>query len=90
MEKGILILLIVFVSVGILHFISMKMMKISESKKSHYRKFFWYFYGVLFTFSGLINLIGKEELNFIFLIQMFVGISVIILNFLGKIETKPS
>lgn len=90
MGKGLIIMLTVFVIVGILHFISMRMMKISESKKQKFRKVFWYFYGVIFTLSGLVNLIEKEELNFIFLTQMIIGLLIIILNFLGKIESKPS
>ncbi len=90
MGKGLIIMLTVFVIVGILHFVSMRMMKISEIKKQKFRKVFWYFYGVIFTLSGLVNLIEKEELNFIFLTQMIVGLLIIILNFLGKIESKPS
>jgi len=90
MGKGLIIMLTVFVIVGILHFISMRMMKFSEIKKQKFRKVFWYFYGVIFTLSGLINLIEKEELNFIFLTQMIIGLLFIILNFLGKIESKPS
>lgn len=83
-------MLTVFVIVGILHFVSMRMMKISEIKKQKFRKVFWYFYGVIFTLSGLVNLIEKEELNFIFLTQMILGLLFIVLNFLGKIESKPS
>jgi len=40
MEKGFLILLETFLIVGIIHIVSMKAMKISESKKTQYRKFF--------------------------------------------------
>jgi len=83
-------MLTVFVLVGILHFISMRMIKVSEIKKQKIRKVFWYFYGVIFMVSGLVNLIEKEELNFIFLAQLIGGLLFIILNFLGKIETKPS
>jgi len=90
MGKGLIIMLTVFVIVGIIHFISMKMIKVSEIKKQKIRKMFWYSYGVIFTLSGLVNLIEKEELNFIFLTQMIVGLLFIILNFLGKIEIKPS
>ncbi|MDX5586578.1 MAG: hypothetical protein QNK20_16950 [Aureibaculum sp.] len=90
MGKGFVILLIVFVCVGIVHFISMRMMKVSEDKKQKIRKVLWYIYGVILIISGLINLIEKQELNFIFLIQMVLGTGVIILNILGKIETKPS
>ncbi|MDA8589319.1 hypothetical protein N9L00_03790 [Flavobacteriaceae bacterium] len=36
-------------------------MKLSETKKTHFRKFFWYFYGIIFMLSGGINLIEKGE-----------------------------
>ena len=63
MEKGFLILIGTFFVVGVLHFISMRTMKLSETKKIHFRKFFWYFYGIIFMLSGGINLFEKE--NFI-------------------------
>ena len=88
MEKSSIIFLIVFISIAIVHFISIRMIDVAESKKSHYRKVFWYFYGIVFSLSGLINLIEKEELSFIFLLQVIIGILMIVLNFLGKIETK--
>ena len=65
-------------------------MKLSETKKIHYRKFFWYFYGIIFMLSGGINLLEKGELGWIFLIQFLVGLVTLILNFLGKIEQKIS
>jgi len=43
MSKGLLILLGTFIVVAILHVVSMKMTKISEAKKIHYRKFFLVF-----------------------------------------------
>ena len=88
MEKGLVILFIVFVSIAILHFISIRMIRVAESKKAHYRKVFWYFYGIAFSLSGIINLIEKETLNFVFLLQSIIGIVMIALNFMGKIETK--
>ena len=68
----------------------MKMTKISEAKKIHYRKFFWYFYGIIFMLSGGINLLEKGELGWSFLIQFLAGLVTLILNFLGKIEQKIS
>jgi len=49
MEKGFLILIITFIIVGIIHFISMRTMKLSETKKNTLQKvllvFLWnYFY----------------------------------------------
>lgn len=86
MEKGFLILIGTFVGVGILHFISMRTMKLSETKKTHLRKFFWYFYGIIFMLSGGINLIEKSDI--VWITQFIIGLVTIILNLLGKIETK--
>ena len=88
MIKGILILLVTIVIVGIVHFFSMKAIKISESKKSHYRKSFWYFYGVISLLSGGINLVTKGDFHWSFSIQFLLGLLIIILNFLNKIESR--
>ena len=90
MSKGLLILLGTFIVVVILHVVSMKMTKISEAKKIHYRKFFCYFYGITFMLSGGINLLEKGGYGWSFLIQFLVGLVTVILNFLGKIEQKIS
>jgi uncharacterized membrane protein len=66
----------------------MKMSKISEAKKIHYRKFFWYFYGIIFMLSGGINLIKKGDI--VWITQVIIGLVTVILNFLGKIEQKIS
>lgn len=85
---GLLILLGTFVVVGMIHFISMKMMKIPETKKTVYRNFFWYFYGIVLMFDGAFNLIEKGAFYWSFTILFLVGLIIIILNLLGKIETK--
>jgi len=88
MEKGFLILIGTFLVVGVLHFVSMRISKLSETKKSHYRKFFWYFYGIVFMLSGGINIIEKGESHWSFTLQFILGLVTVILNLLGKIETK--
>ena len=88
MEKGFLILIGTFVVVGIVHFVSMRTTKLSETKKTHYRKFFWYFYGIIFMLSGGINIIEKGEFHWSFTLQFIMGLVTIILNLLGKIETN--
>lgn len=88
MEKGILILFGTFIAVGIIHFISVKAMKIDQTKKMRYRKFFWYFYGILFIINGSMGLIKKGVFDWVFSIQILLGIVVVVLNYLGKIETK--
>ena len=90
MEKGFLILIGTFFVVGVLHFISMRTMKLSETKKTHFRKFFWYFYGIIFMLSGGINLIEKGEFYSSFTLQFLIGMVTVILNLLGKLETKSS
>ena len=90
MEKGFLILIGTFLIVGVVHFLSMRTSKLSENKKSHYRKFFWYFYGIIFMLSGGVNLIEKGDFNWSFTLQFILGLVTVILNLLGKIETKSS
>ena len=55
MGKGLLILLGTFIVVAILHVVSMKIMKISEAKKSSFRKVFFYIYGVFLVLSGIFS-----------------------------------
>ena len=88
MGKGFLILIVTFIVVGIIHLVSMKMTKIPETKKSSYRKVLWYFYGVFFLSSGLVNQLEKEAFSWIFSVEILVGLAVLILNILGKIEKK--
>ncbi|MBT3548097.1 MAG: hypothetical protein HN487_10455 [Flavobacterium sp.] len=88
MGKGFLILIVTFIVVGITHLVSMKMTKISETKKSSYRKVFWYFYGMFFLSSGVVNQLEKEAFSWIFSVEILVGLAILILNILGKIEKK--
>ena len=88
MGMGFLILIGIFIVVGVLHFISMRTMKLSETKKTHFKKIFWYFYGIIFMLSGGINLIEKGVFHWSFTLQFIIGLVTVILNLLGKIETK--
>lgn len=88
MEKGILILMGTFVLVGILHLVSIKTMKLSETKKTRFRKYFWYCYGILFMLSGGINQLEKETFHWSFSLQFIIGLVIVALSVLGKIETK--
>ena len=90
MGKGLLILLVTFIVVAILHVVSMKIVKISEAKKSSFRKVFFYIYGVFLILSGILQCIEKDEIRVVFLIQSLCGLVMVILNFLGKIEQKIS
>ena len=90
MGKGLLILLGTFIVVAILHLVSMKMTKISEAKKSSFRKVFFYIYGVFLVLSGILQCIEKDEIRVVFLIQSLCGLVFVVLNFTGKIEQKIS
>jgi hypothetical protein len=88
MGIGFLILIGTFLVVGVLHFVSMRTSKLSETKKTHYRKFYSYFLGIIFIISGGINIIEKGEFHWIFTLQFIIGFVTVILNLLGKIETN--
>jgi uncharacterized membrane protein len=88
MIKGLLILILTFTVVGLIHYISIKSLKISEVKKYKYRRLFWYFYSIIFMLSGGINLMEKAEFYWSFFLQFLVGLIIFILNFLEKIEPK--
>ena len=90
MGKGLLILLGTFIVVAILHVVSMKIMKISEAKKSSFRKVFFYIYGVFLVLSGILQCVEKDEIRVVFLIQSLCGLAFVILNFTGKMEQKTS
>lgn len=88
MEKGLFILLITFIVVGIMHFVSMKLMNLPEAKKAKYGNFFWYFYGLVLILSGGLNLFEKDALTWIYVIQLALGVLILILNFRGKLSNK--
>jgi cell division protein FtsW (lipid II flippase) len=90
MPKGLLIFFIVLTVIAIIHFISLRMVRLAEEKKWKYRKVFWYFYGLLFAISGFVNMFPFEEFKPFALIQFLCGIMVFVLNYLGKIETKKT
>jgi len=88
MEKGLLIFGCVLIILLLLNFGLIRLMNVAEEKKSRYRKVFWYFYGSIFSISGGVNLIENKSFNLIFIFQLAIGIAILLLNFLGKIETK--
>ena len=88
MTKGLLIFFIVLIVISIIHFISLRMIRVAEEKKMKYRKVFWCFYGFLFAISGFVNMFPLEEFKLFAFIQFLCGITVFVLNYLGEIETK--
>lgn len=91
MIKGLLILFTVFAVIALLNFSSLKLIKIEVVKKAKFKKVFFYFYGLFLVCSGLVQSFEKSELNFVFIIQIVLGVTFITLNYLNKINpTKNS
>ena len=86
MIKASVIMLVTFTVIGLILLLSNKLNSVEDQKKIQYRKYLWYFYGSFFILSSVVNL--YEKYSIIFLIQLFIGILVITLNLMGKIETK--
>lgn len=89
MGKGLFIMIMVFILVGIVHFISLRMEKISAKSKSKLRKVFWYFYGGYFLFYGIFRNI-EDNWNLLGILFILISLLVLILNFLEKIETSTN
>ena len=64
----------------------MRLSKLSETKNSPYRKFFWYIYGIFFMLSGGVNLIEKGQFHWSFTLQFIFGLVTLVLNALGKLD----
>ena len=90
MGKGLLILLAVFSVIALLNYSSLKLMKLEVVKKAKFRKVFFYFYGLFLIFSGVVNCIEKSEIDFRFLINIALGVTILIATYLGKMEEKQS
>ena len=93
MAKGLLILFIVIFIIGVLNIAILKLMNLPESKKEKIRKRFWYLYGIVFSTIGLVNMLHVAPFDsgfyLLYVAELGFGVCLIILNYLGKIETKP-
>lgn len=89
MAKGFFIMIVIFLLVGIAHFLSLRMEKISTKSKSKLRKMFWYFYGAYFLFYGIFRNI-QDNWNILGIIFILLSLLLLVMNFLGKIETRSN
>ena len=63
--------------------------KVSQHKKNKYLIWFWYFYGVFYLFYGLSDIFFEED--FLFgTIWVVISITILILNYKGKVFSNPS
>ena len=63
--------------------------KVSQYKKNKYLIWFWYFYGVFYLFYGLSDIFFEGD----FLsgtIWVVISITILILNYKGKVFSNPS
>ena len=89
MTKGILILIGTFIIVGILHVVSLKIMKISEAKKSLFQKIYFYLYGAFLILTSGVDIIENNEFSVSSIVMLLCGLAFVISNFLGKLDQKP-
>ena len=63
--------------------------KIPQQKKNKYLTWFWYFYGVFYLFYGLRDIFFEGD--FLFgTIWVVISITILILNYKGKVFSNPS
>ncbi len=86
MAKGLGIFIAVLIAVGILHWISLRAVKTSKVRAKRLRTIFWYFYGNFFMIFGLVRLSDPDSSKVISLIQALIGLVVLVLVTMGKME----
>ena len=88
MVKGLIIFFAVLLCVGIVHWVSLRTMKISNVRAKKLRPIFWHFYGIFFLIFGLLNFFDPESSKALALIQAGIGLTVLILATTGKINEE--
>jgi cytochrome c oxidase assembly factor CtaG len=90
MIKGLLILSLVFVVIAMLHFFSLRVMRVSDEKKKKIAKIFWYLYGIYFAVVGLSNTSTPEGFRIFGFLQFLCGITFCVLNYKGAMDGKKT
>ena len=80
MEKMSFIMIVLFLFVGIAHFVSLKVIDFSVEKKNRLRRIFFYFYGMIYVVFGVIQLVYTENQVNISSLQIIIGVVFIVLN----------
>ena len=88
MEKMSFIMIVLFLFVGIAHFVSLKVIDFSVEKKNRLRRIFFYFYGMIYVFFGVIQLVYTENQVNSSSLQIIIGVIFIVLNYLKKLDPK--
>jgi len=77
-----------FLFVGIAHFVSLKVIDFSVEKKNRLRRIFFYFYGMIYVVIGVIQLVYTENQVNSSSLQIIIGVIFIVLNYLKKLDPK--
>tara|TARA_B110000971_G_scaffold70343_1_gene72072 strand:- start:112 stop:381 length:270 start_codon:yes stop_codon:yes gene_type:complete len=88
MEKMSFIMIVLFLFVGIAHFVSLKVIDFSVEKKNRLRRIFFYFYGMIYFVFGVIQLVYTENQVNSSSLQIIIGVVFIVLNYLKKLDPK--
>ena len=88
MEKMSFIMIVLFLFVGIAHFVSLKVIDFSVEKKNRLRRIFFYFYGMIYVVFGVIQLVYTENQVNSSSLQIIIGVIFIVLNYLKKLDPK--
>ena len=81
-------MIMLFLFVGIAHFVSLKVIDFSVEKKNRLRRIFFYFYGMIYVFFGVIQLVYTENQVNSSSLQIIIGVLFIVLNYLKKLDPK--
>lgn len=88
MSKGLVIFFAVLLCVGILHWVSLRLINTSKVRAKKIRTIFWYFYGNFFLIFGLLRFFDSDSSKVLSLIQAGIGLTVLILAATGKINEE--
>jgi len=81
-------MIVLFLFVGIAHFVSLKVIDFSVEKKNRLRRIFLYFYGMIYVVFGVIQLVYTENQVNSSSLQIIIGVVFIVLNYLKKLDPK--
>jgi len=81
-------MIMLFLFVGIAHFVSLKVIDFSVEKKNRLRRIFFYFYGMIYVVIGVIQLVYTENQVNSSSLQIIIGVVFIVFNYLKKLDPK--
>ena len=81
-------MIMLFLFLGIAHFVSLKVIDFSVEKKNRLRRIFLYFYGMIYVVFGVIQLVYTENQVNISSLQIIIGVVFIVFNYLKKLDPK--